>query len=69
MCSRNFGDALQRLGRYKQLTCPEEIRVRRTDQERGERCPGLNSKPEHVKRVVEGMLKRHELQDCAARTR
>lgn len=30
ICSRSFGDALQRLGRYKQLTCPEEIRVHRT---------------------------------------
>jgi AraC-like DNA-binding protein len=29
ICSRNFGDALQRLARYKQLTCPEEIRVHR----------------------------------------
>lgn len=29
VCSRNFGDALQRLARYKQLTCPEEIRVSR----------------------------------------
>jgi aryl-alcohol dehydrogenase-like predicted oxidoreductase len=28
------------------------------DQETGERRPGLNSKPDHVKRVVEGMLKR-----------
>src|SRR5215218_1890753 len=28
------------------------------DQETGERRPGLNSKPEHIKRVVEGMLKR-----------
>jgi aryl-alcohol dehydrogenase-like predicted oxidoreductase len=28
------------------------------DQETGERRPGLNSKPEHVRRVVEGMLKR-----------
>jgi aryl-alcohol dehydrogenase-like predicted oxidoreductase len=28
------------------------------DQETGERRPGLNSRPEHVKRVVEGMLKR-----------
>jgi AraC-like DNA-binding protein len=33
LCSRTFGDALQRLGRYKQLTCPEEIRIHRTDQE------------------------------------
>jgi aryl-alcohol dehydrogenase-like predicted oxidoreductase len=28
------------------------------DQETGERRPGLNSKPDHVKRVVDGMLKR-----------
>lgn len=32
-CSRSFGDALQRLARYKQLTCPEEIRVHRTGPE------------------------------------
>src|SRR4051812_43901720 len=29
VCSRSFSDALQRLARYKQLTCPEEIRVHR----------------------------------------
>jgi aryl-alcohol dehydrogenase-like predicted oxidoreductase len=28
------------------------------DQETGERRPGLNSKPDHVKRVVDGMLRR-----------
>jgi AraC-like DNA-binding protein len=33
VCSRTFGDALQRLARYKQLTCPEEIRVSRKAQE------------------------------------
>src|SRR5438093_1712174 len=33
MCSRTFQDALQRLARYKQLTCPEEIRVERKAQE------------------------------------
>lgn len=33
VCSRNFGDALQRLARYKQLTCPEEIRVLRRAEE------------------------------------
>lgn len=33
VCSRSFGDALQRLARYKQLTCPEEIRVHRREQE------------------------------------
>ena len=33
MCSRTFGDALERLGRYKKLTCPEEIRVHKKGQE------------------------------------
>lgn len=28
------------------------------DQQTGKRLPGLNSRPEHIKRVVEGMLKR-----------
>jgi AraC-like DNA-binding protein len=28
VCSRSLGDALQRMARYKQLTCPEEIRIR-----------------------------------------
>ena len=28
------------------------------DQQTGQRLPGLNSKPDHIKRVVEGMLKR-----------
>src|SRR5262249_3599236 len=27
VCSRTFRDALQRIARYKQITCPEEIRV------------------------------------------
>jgi len=27
VCSRTFRDALQRMGRYKRLTCPEDIRV------------------------------------------
>jgi len=27
VCSRTFRDALQRIARYKKLTCPEEIRV------------------------------------------
>ena len=33
ICSRTFEDALQRLACYKQLTCPEEIRVDRGAQE------------------------------------
>src|SRR5262249_32984234 len=33
VCSRSFRDALQRIARYKKLTCPEEIRVRAAGQE------------------------------------
>jgi AraC-like DNA-binding protein len=33
LSSRTFEDALQRLARYKQLTCPEEIRIARKSQE------------------------------------
>lgn len=33
VCSRSFRDALQRIARYKRLTCPEEIRVRTSRQE------------------------------------
>jgi AraC-like DNA-binding protein len=33
VCSRSFRDALQRIARYKQLTCPEEIRVHATGDE------------------------------------
>lgn len=27
LCSRSFGDAIERLGRYKMLSCPEEIHI------------------------------------------
>ncbi len=33
VCSRSFRDALQRIGRYKKLTCPEDIRVRTSGDE------------------------------------
>ena len=33
VCSRSFRDALQRMARYKQLTCPEEIRIHITRDE------------------------------------
>lgn len=33
LCSESFRDAVQRMARYKQLTCPEEIRVISTDGE------------------------------------
>src|SRR5262245_2099047 len=29
LCARSGGDSLERMARYKQLTCPEEIRVQR----------------------------------------
>ncbi|HZO51064.1 MAG TPA: AraC family transcriptional regulator [Bryobacteraceae bacterium] len=29
LCARSFGDSLERMARYKQLTCPEEIVLRR----------------------------------------
>src|ERR1700761_9079846 len=31
ICSRTFADALERLARYKKLTCPEEIRLHRKE--------------------------------------
>jgi AraC-like DNA-binding protein len=33
VCSRSFRDALERLARYKQLVCPEELRVHTTGDE------------------------------------
>ena len=33
VCSRSFRDALQRMARYKQLTCPEEIRIHTSGEE------------------------------------
>jgi len=33
VCSRSFRDALQRIARYKQLTCPQEVRIRTTREE------------------------------------
>jgi AraC-like DNA-binding protein len=33
VCSRTFGDALQRIARYKQLSCPQEVRLLKTRDE------------------------------------
>lgn len=33
VCSRSYRDALQRMARYKQLTCPEQIRVTKEGEE------------------------------------
>ncbi|MEO8589477.1 MAG: AraC family transcriptional regulator ligand-binding domain-containing protein [Flavobacteriales bacterium] len=33
VCSKTFGDAVERMGRYKQLVCPEEINLRASGKE------------------------------------
>ena len=33
VCSRTFGDALHRIARYKQLSCPQEVRLLMTRDE------------------------------------
>jgi AraC-like DNA-binding protein len=35
VCSRNFGEALRQIARYKQLTCPEEILIEQKPEEWG----------------------------------
>src|SRR5256885_4501865 len=56
MCSRTFGDALQRLGRYKKLTCPEEIRVEKKDQEASVEFFYLETKESQPDVLVDMML-------------
>jgi para-nitrobenzyl esterase len=56
MCSRTFGDALQRLARYKQLTCPEEIRIHKTDQEASVEFFYLESKETQPEVLVDMLL-------------
>src|SRR2546425_4314152 len=43
MCSRTFADALERLGRYKKLTCPEEIRVHKKVEEADRKSTRLSN--------------------------
>src|SRR3974390_1075833 len=47
VCSRSFRDALQRIARYKQLTCPEEIRVHSTRDEAAVEFSYLQAKEVH----------------------
>ena len=54
-CERILGDAIQPFRNRVQITSKFGWNI---DQETGQRRPGLNSKPDHVKRVVDGMLKR-----------
>ena len=55
-CERILGEAIQPFRDKVQITSKFGWNI---DQETGERRPGLNSKPDHIKRVVEGMLKRN----------
>lgn len=54
-CERILGDAIQPFRNRVQITSKFGWNI---DQETGARRPGLNSRPDHVKRVVEGMLRR-----------
>lgn len=54
-CERILGEAIQPFRDQVVITSKFGWNI---DQETGERRPGLNSRPAHVKRVVDGMLRR-----------
>lgn len=54
-CERILGDAIQPFRNDIVITSKFGWNI---NQETGERLPGLNSRPDHIKRVVDGMLKR-----------
>ncbi len=54
-CERILGEAIQPFRNRVVITSKFGWNI---DQETGQRRPGLNSKPDHVKRVVDGMLRR-----------
>src|SRR5688572_14425427 len=54
-CERILGEAIQPFRNRVVITSKFGWNI---DQETGQRRPGFNSKPDHVKRVVDGMLKR-----------
>ena len=54
-CERILGEAISPFRDKVAITSKFGWNI---DLETGERRPGLNSKPEHIKRVVEGMLRR-----------
>jgi aryl-alcohol dehydrogenase-like predicted oxidoreductase len=54
-CERILGDAIQPFRKQVVITSKFGWNI---DQETGARRPGLNSKPDHIKRVVDGMLRR-----------
>jgi aryl-alcohol dehydrogenase-like predicted oxidoreductase len=54
-CERILGEAIQPFRDKVVITSKFGWNI---DQETGQRRPGLNSKPDHIKRVVDGMLRR-----------
>jgi aryl-alcohol dehydrogenase-like predicted oxidoreductase len=54
-CERILGEAIQSFRDRVVITSKFGWNI---DQETGQRRPGLNSKPDHIKRVVDGMLRR-----------
>jgi aryl-alcohol dehydrogenase-like predicted oxidoreductase len=54
-CERILGEAIQPFRNQVVITSKFGWNI---DQETGERRPGRNSKPDHIKRVVDGMLRR-----------
>jgi aryl-alcohol dehydrogenase-like predicted oxidoreductase len=54
-CERILGEAIQPFRNEVVITSKFGWNI---NQETGERLPGLNSRPDHIKRVVDGMLKR-----------
>jgi AraC-like DNA-binding protein len=53
LCTRSFRDALQRLARYKQLTCPEELEIREDADECTVRFAWLLAKEEEPALLVD----------------
>jgi len=54
-CERILGESIQPFRNEVVITSKFGWNI---NQETGERLPGLNSRPDHIKRVVDGMLKR-----------
>ena len=52
VCSRSFRDALDRIARFKRLTCPEEIRVRRARGEASVEFVYPEASHRHAERAV-----------------
>ncbi len=56
LCSPTFGDALQRLAQYKQLTCPEKVEITRENDECAVRFLFLRAEQEEPRLLVDVCL-------------